>query len=748
MKTTTEQRFVRTVLAASIAAIFSVPAFAEDDDVESLIRPDSEVEVGIGSVSEDSFKYGNYTGLHRSGAHLIGNVKVYKRGEDNPSYFRIDGRNLGLDSRSIKIDAGEQGNYGIRIDYDQIPFLSSDNFITPYNGAGTATLTRPAGVTRAATVGAMTGLAANMKPYDIESLRTNMGLGFNKKLTKEWDVELNYKRDLKEGDKITAAMIQVGTGGSRGAVLVPEPIDYTTDQYEALVRFTDKKLQLQFGYYASLFKNDNKSLTWDNLFTGTGNATGRYGLPPDNEFHQVNASGSYVLTSDTRISGALSFGRMTQNDQFLPYSTGTGASGAVPTTGSLNGKVYATHANLKLTSKLAQKLTLLAGLRYDDRNNKTPQAWYGYYTGDRAAQGPATLDPNSTTATANLRYNLPLDITKQVYYADLDYHMSSATTLKFGYDFHKVDHNYEPTTGDKEHTVKAEARHRFNDMFAAGLSYAYSDRNASTYLGHDPLQYTYMQAYRNSLVGTTGRTYPWLEVPSLRKYFLADRKRDKLGLTANFAPTDRLDLQFSAHHTSDKYPDTFAGLGLTRASGWIASFDANLQATDALSGSFFLSVDQYKSDQNNAHSPDNASIANANNNTIPAANWAVTTLTDRTYSVGLGVRYKPVRKYELGANFTHSDSVGRSAFAFGSAAPVGPLPDLESRLNRLEMFGRYQLQKDLTVNLKYAYERYSSADWAWDAPLTLTSVTSVVGAGNTSPKYNVHFVGVSLSYKF
>ncbi|HEY0846776.1 MAG TPA: MtrB/PioB family decaheme-associated outer membrane protein [Noviherbaspirillum sp.] len=742
MKTTTEQRFVRTVLAASIAAIFSVPAFAEDDDVESLIRPDSEVEVGIGHVSQDSFRYGNYTGLHREGAHLIGNVQINKRGADNPSYFRLEGRNLGLDSRSLSIDTGEQGNYGIRLDYDQIPYLSSDSFITPYDGAGTGVLTRPAGVTRAATVGAMTGLAANMKRYDIESLRKGVGIGFTKQLMKGWDVELNYKRDIKEGDKLTAAMIQIGTGGSRGAVLVPEPTDYETDQYEALVRYTDKKLQLQFGYYASLFKNDIKSLAWDNLFTGTGNLTGSYGLPPDNEFHQINASGSYALTGDTRVSGALSFGRMTQNDQFLPYSTGTTAAEGIPANGSLNGKVYATHANLKLTSKLAKKLTLLAGLRYDDRDNKTPIAQYGYYTGDRSAQGP-------TATNANLRTNMPLDIKKQVYYADLDYHLSSATTLKLGYDFHKVDHNYEPTTGDKEHTVKAEARHRFGDTLSGGLSYAYSDRDASDYFGAAPLASTYTAAYLNTLFGgTTGRTYAWLEAPTLRKYYLADRKRDKVGATANFAPTERLDLQFGAYYNRDKYPDTVGGIGLTRATGWMASFDANLQATDAFSGSFFASIDQYKTDQTGAHLPNATLVAAADQGAIPDTNLGVTTLRDRTLTLGLGVRYKPLRKYELGANFTHSDSVGSSTFVAGSAVPIGPLPDLESRLNRLEMFGRYQLQKDLTVNLKYAYERYSAADWAWDAPLSLASVSSVVGAGNTSPKYNVHFVGVSLSYKF
>jgi MtrB/PioB family decaheme-associated outer membrane protein len=290
MNTTFETRFTRTVLAASVAAICASMSLAvqADDDVASLIRPDSEVELGLGYVSKDSARFGRFSGLDESGTHVIGNVLVNKRGADDASYIELNGRDLGLDSRSLGIRAGQQGNYGIRLEYDQIPYVSTDSFMTPYNGAGTTRLTQPAGVTDAATVGAMTGLAANMKPFPIETKRKSIGLGLTKDIVKGWDVELNYKRDDKDGNKLTAAIIQIGTGGSRGAVIVPEPVNYTTDQYEALARYTGEKLQVQVGYYASLFRNANKSLTWDNLFTGTGNATGRYGLPPENQLHHVN----------------------------------------------------------------------------------------------------------------------------------------------------------------------------------------------------------------------------------------------------------------------------------------------------------------------------------------------------------------------------------------------------------------------------------------------------------------------------
>lgn len=745
MNTTIEMRFTRTVLAAAIAGLFSVPAAWAEDDVESLIRPDSTIDAGLGYVSQDSYRFGRFTGLQRSGVHLIGNIELNRRAQDGAGYVEVDGRNLGLDARSIGVRTGVQGNYGIRIEYDQIPYLTSDSYRTPYDGAGTTRLTQPAGLVDAASTTAMTGLAASMKPYAIGTKRKDTGLGFAKQLMQDWDVELNYKRDDKDGTRLTAAPMQVGTGGSRGAVIVPEPVNYTTDQYEALARYTGEKLQMQFGYYASLYKNAHQSLTWDNLFTGTASPTGRFGLPPDNEFHQLNASGSFALTGDTRVSGNMSIGRMTQNDLFLPYSTASASlPAALPATASLNGKVYTTSAGIKLHTKLLPKLKLTTGWRYDDRDSKTPIARYDYIVADRNVPGATP-----TAGSLQQRWNMPLDIRKQVVFADVDYHLASATALKLGYDFHKVDHNYEPTTGDKEHTAKAELRHRFGETVSTGLSYAYSDRKASGYDGAAPLGATYSAAYLATLVGAaTGKSFPWLEAPLLRKYFLADRKRDKFAAFANFSPAEQLDLQFGAHYNRDRYPDTATGIGLTRAAGWAANFDATLHATEALSGNFFATLDQYKSDQNGANITTAAIATAAERGTIPAANQAVTVLTDRTLTLGLGVRYKPRRAYEVGGNLTHADSQGRSQFMAGAAVPVAPLADLESRLNRAELYGKYFLHKDVTLNLRYAYERYSSADWAWDAPLGLTSVTSVVGTNMTSPKYNVHFVGVSLAYQF
>lgn len=405
MKHTTQKRFSRTVLAASIAAIgLSVPlaAQAEDDDLRSLTTPDSQVEIGVGHVDKGSYKFGDYgRGMQREGEHLIGNARMNIRGDDNATYLDLVARNLGLDSRSISIKGGEQGNFGLVFEYDELMKLHSDSYMTPYTGMGSAVLTAPAGwagtidrtpggaidapiATTVVTTAMMTALAANMKAFNVATKRKATGLGATKQLDGGWDVSMNFKREEKDGTKLTGIPLQIASKGSRGTLLAPEPINYTTDLFDVAARYTDDKLQAQVNYHVSMFKNDNQSLTFDNLYynavssTGGNMLTGRLSQMPDNEFHQLSASGGYTLSKETRLSGSLSLGRMTQNDAFLPYTTTVVVGQPALPTASLDGRVDTTHLDIKLHTKLTHEAALTAGYKYDDRDNRTPINTYNY----------------------------------------------------------------------------------------------------------------------------------------------------------------------------------------------------------------------------------------------------------------------------------------------------------------------------------------------------------------------------------
>ena len=235
-----------------------------------------------------------------------------------------------------------------------------------------------------------------------------------------------------------------------------------------------------------------------------------------------------------------------------------------------------------------------------------------------------TLLTNYATSATNgyTRRNMPLSKTKQVLFGDLDFHLSKATTLVLGYDYDDVKHTYEPTAGDKEQTYKAAVKHQFSDSASGGIGYAHSKRDAANYDGGEALKATYSSVYLASLcvtpntflyngvvtacttapTATTTNTSPWLDTPALRKYFLTDRKRDKLHAFANVAPTERLDLQFGASYYNEKYPEAEMGYGLKSAKGTTLNFDASLKATDAVTGTFFLSLDDFKTDTNSHNS--------------------------------------------------------------------------------------------------------------------------------------------------
>lgn len=793
MKNSTQKGFNRTLLATSIAAIgLTAPAvvWADEaaDNIRRLTRPESEVMIGVGDVSKDSFAFGNYTGLNNRGTHLIGNVSVVRRGDNDARYLEIVGRNLGLDSRSLAVEGGEQGNFGLRFDYREVPRLHSDTYQTPYSGMGTSRLTAPAGwagtidITPGGAinppVGAtvvsttmMTALAANMKPYEVRTDRRNASLGLTKVLPAGWDVELSYKHNTKDGTKLKAAPLQIASGGSRGTLLVPDPIDYTDDQFSAVARYVGEKLQVQLGYTASLFKNSAQPMVFDNLYynaastTGGNMLTGQLGTMPDNQAHQINAAAGYTLTKDTRLSGSVSLGRMTQNQAFLPYiSTNPNALAALPTA-SLNGRIDTTHIDFKLNSKLTQSIKLTAGYRYDDKDNRTPVNQYIYQTADNTRLANYAASASQSTR----RLNMPLSKTKQVLFGDLDFHLSKDTTLALGYDYDHVKHTYEPTAGDSEQTFKATVKHQFSETASGGINYANSKRKASNYDGGEALKATYTSVYLATLcvapntfvyngvvtacsgaVSATGSTVPWLDTPALRKYFLTNRKQDKLHAFANVAPTDRLDLQFGVSYYNEKYPDAENGYGLTSAKGSSLNFDAALKATDTVTGKFFVSLDNFRTDQN-AHNGSTTNIQRQTNDpAFRAARAGVVSIDDRSWAMGLGFRVKPGGNYEWGGDLTHASSVGATRFSnLGTAIAAGvlPLPDTNSKRDRLDLFGKYDVKKDVAIQVNYAYEKFSSADWAWDGQ-TLSSSTTFVGTGITSPNYKVHMIGASVSYKF
>lgn len=82
-----------------------------------------------------------------------------------------------------------------------------------------------------------------------------------------------------------------------------------------------------------------------------------------------------------------------------------------------------------------------------------------------------------------------------------------------------------------------------------------------------------------------------------------------------------------------------------------------------------------------------------------------------------------------------------------TGAPAEPLPDLESRLNTVKLYGRYRVNERLSVRVDYLYERFRSKDFTLDN-VDPDTIPSVLTLGEESPDYSAHFIGTSLNYRF
>jgi len=216
-----------------------------------------EVELGAGYVSGDSYKFGEYNGLEEQGGFFIGNATARYRAED-ATYMDLLFHDLGLDARSLSVEAGRQGKYKLFLEYDEIPHYISDTAATPYRGTGSETLSLPAGWVEAGSTAGMSALAGSLREVDLHTKRERIGVGVAFVPRSNWQTAVKYRHEVKEGKMATA-----GSFFFNSAQLV-EPIDYVTDQVDASVAYSATRWQAKLAYYGSMFNNNDQSLIWQN----------------------------------------------------------------------------------------------------------------------------------------------------------------------------------------------------------------------------------------------------------------------------------------------------------------------------------------------------------------------------------------------------------------------------------------------------------------------------------------------------
>ena len=521
---------------------------------------------------------------------------------DGVTRWSLNGTDLGLDTANVSGDYSQQGKFKINFGYDELLRNRSDSYQTPLLGIKTNNLSLPSNwlvpgqlnvnpfktptaVVPGANVrtldpgfinndavyrfnnttnngpgpGAVAGASAPFAPtatqianmlsaaatdnadfrnFNIYTKRDKFDAGFGININPNWDFAVSVRQERRNGYKLMSTVSR-DTGGDM-AMVIPDLINQRTDQYNMSLSYKGDKEFFQAAYYASMFSNNNNSMTWQNWATGNamsptilgGTKATAVGITtdtmstgaPDNQFQQLTLNGGYDFSKDTKLAIGTSYARSTQNEAFLTDSTTV----VVPQS-SLNGLVITDAFNAKLTTKATKDLSLAIGYKFDQRDNRTAVNTYQYSDAGESASaslyftnlGVSSGAPavKAQNANANRPYSKKMDQIN----LDADYRFKPGQAFRVGYDLQNINRYCKGSWIDcvdadttKESTARAELRSTLTDSLTTKIGYASSKRTVSNY---NENAFLALVPYANvTPIGATTSAYQYMLANGLTGY--------------------------------------------------------------------------------------------------------------------------------------------------------------------------------------------------------------------------------------
>ncbi len=672
--------FTLSILAAAMLSVYQAYAAegeGEDEydeyliDVDPLIRPSSNFSIGLGHYDGDREQFGVYDGVQDTETVLLLDGEVNTRDEDTGTWTRARIRNLGYDDREAMVGYERQGDWGVELQYNELPRLAPYNINTGLQGVGTesATISNPA-----ITPGTGNDVRAGTE-------RESVMLALFKSLSPNLRFDVDFRNEDKHGER------HWGRGGQPEFML--EPVDWTTRQIDMRLSYLGERFQLAGGYYGSWFSNANSLVDTIRAGDDASDIDNHIylSLPLDNEAHQFFVDGGYSVTNTTRATFKASYTRAIQ-DEHIPTSDIFGLADPVAPN-KLDGEVNTTLLQANLTARPMPNLNLLASLRYHDVDDQTP-AWL-VVTGDSEVHStPLSYETLSGKLEGVYRFGVGLSLIAGIDTKDQD------RTVPYGSDLDPVDglddERYVPFRAEiDETTYRVQLRRGLSETVNGSIAYAHSERDGSDFA---------------DAVHAIGNINP---------INIADRDRDKWRLTVDWVPTERLNLQFNLENAKDDYqggPDQY---GLLEGKASLYSVDADISVSRDWHVTAWFAQDRSEAEQlggrfdrfTEAHEIDRQSK-----------------LEDKGTSAGLGLRGRPNSRLTVGADLQWSRS--KSQFD-DTVIPIGeggdedigypdnsfPIDDITNRMNSISLFGEYALSKNVDVRLDVAHERWRTDDWSW-----------------------------------
>jgi MtrB/PioB family decaheme-associated outer membrane protein len=712
-----------------LAALALVPPAGAVEPIPRTIW--GSVEGGAYLGTEDSYKFGDFTGLKDDAWYGLANVELHGRAPwngDDTWHFDFQGSNLALESRYIALAGGLQGLFDAWVEWDQIPKFDDDTAQFVFLGRGTDTLTLPPGWVAAPTTAGFAALDANLHRLNLYRERHALRGGLGVVLPMGFSLATDYEWERRRGRKVVGAVIG-NTGGNPRTALLPERRNWQTHELDSKLRYANETAQFELGYQNSFFDDFDDTLSWQNPYAAIGGwnpaagyptGFGRKGLAPDNTFHQIYGSGGYNLPWwRTRIAGQASFAWYRQNDDFLPYTVNPGIAVTTPLpSGDADAEIDALNVLVRATSRPVDKLRLTASYRLDDRDNDTERNSFQYVPGDSLDQ-----------ASAATRVNLPNSYRLHEGRLDAAYEIWERTELSAGYERQREIRSWTETDELDDDIFRAGFRTRALRWADFRVDALYWRRDADDYF------------YQAPAVWSFDPSEPGFEnLPALRKFNYTDKDRGEVDVRLTLMPVDDATLGASFGWATDDYSASELGLRQRDTLTW--GLDASWNPIESLTTYLWYQYETYESDVRGRQfiTPTEAMES--------GRNWQNEDIED-IHSVGVGAEWEGFeQRLTLRADYAFSWAKERNHTSGGPLlAATRPFPDPRTMLHDVSLQARVRIWEGLSGRVGYLFEYLDANDWAYDdvGPATLGEVLSL---GQSMPDYGAHLFAFSLEYEF
>ena len=572
------------LFAAMLLLLTGSRSIAADD---RQIRGSVDLGGRIVDNEDKSAKFQEYRDLD-DGIFGSFNIEYFK----DAYFFGAEGKNVGLDDQFYQLTGGSYEKFKYLFFYNEIPHNLSFGARSFYSGIGSDNLTID--VSTPANQATWTAF-----DYKVDTKKYGGDVQFS--LAAPFFFGFGVNREEKDGLK------PLGSGSFNGVVEMPEPVDYTTDNFTVNGGYRSENFTFKLSGLYSTFKNDNNFLNWENPFTA---ATETNSLPADNDYAKIAANliwRQLPLMSTLYVNGSYT----NLSSDFSVDEIGAAIPAGLNQT-TFDGDISTTRLSASFSSHPVEKLDTRLFYEYYDRNNDSSVIEYD--DGGNA--------------------NHLLDYTKNKAGFDTDYKLPAHTKINGGYYYENVDRSNRPD-GDStdDNLVYLKLKNNSLDFVTAKIEYTYLNRDTDE--NHD-------------LTGLAITDAEYIE-QFVQRYDVVSKSKNALKFALEVSPIDRLDFGLSYTYVDNDYDDVT--LGRTSDTGHEVYFDFMWRAARIFNLSGFAGYESYQADSNHYNFSPGQSADPTIDDLIPASyRWYQSMDTD-FWTVGLA------GKMPLMGDRLHAESV-------------------------------------------------------------------------------------------